>query len=342
MSNASKLGWANNLRAAATLGVVVIHCSSYVILNFGLIDKGHWLIAVIFNTAVRWAVPIFVMLTGSFVLSNYNDKLGSFINNAFNKIILPFLIWSIVYLMYNNGDDLFGNTLTNIQKSDLLIEKALSGTEVHLWYVYMIVGIYLVIPIFSKWTKYATPKELYLFLGFWFFLLFANPYLSNYTTDFQFNYFTGYIGYLIAGFYFFNYFKLNKVIPWLLLIISIASIAAITYTTSYAKNEFNDTFLAPLTPGIFIMSVSVYLLAKQSSLNMSKWLTNMVDQICKFSYGIYLVHYLVLALIDEYLIGINSFHPLLSIPAISLLCFACSYSIIYLLRKIPYLGKSIG
>jgi surface polysaccharide O-acyltransferase-like enzyme len=342
MSNTSKIGWANNLRAAATLGVVVIHCSSYVILNFGHIDKLHWLIAVIFNTAVRWSVPIFVMLTGSFVLSNYNDKLGHFLKNAFNKIIVPFLIWSIVYLLYNNWDDLFGNALTTAQKNELLIEKSLSGTEVHLWYVYMIVGVYLLIPIFSKWTKLASPKELYLFLGFWFFLLFANPYLNNYTTDFQFSYFSGYIGYLIAGFYLFNYVKLNKVIPWLLLIISIAIIAAVTYTTSFAKNEFNDTFLAPLTPGIFMMSASVYLIGKQSTIHLPKWFNNLVDQICKYSYGIYLVHYLVLALIDEYLIGINSFHPLLSIPAISLLCFACSFSIIYLLRKIPYLGKYIG
>ena len=342
MSNTSQLGWANNLRAAATLGVVVIHCSSYVILNFGHIDKWHWLIAVIFNAAVRWSVPVFVMLTGSFVLSNYNDKLGSFLKNAFNKIIIPFLIWSIVYLLYNNWDDLFGNALTTAQKNELLIEKALSGTEVHLWYVYMIIGVYLLIPIFSKWTKYASPKELYLFLGFWFFLLFANPFLNNYTTDFDFNYYTGYIGYLIAGFCFFNYFKLNKVIPWLLLIISIATIAAITYTTSFAKNEFNDAYLAPLTPGIFIMSASIYLIAKQSTVQLSSWMTNLVNQVCKYSYGIYLIHYLVLALIDEYLISINSFHPLLSIPTISLLCFACSFGIIYLLRKIPYLGKSIG
>jgi surface polysaccharide O-acyltransferase-like enzyme len=342
MSNSLKLAWANNLRAAATLGVVFIHCSSYVILDFGHIDNNHWLIAVIFNTAVRWSVPVFVMLTGSFVLSNYNDQLGNFLANAFKKIIIPFLIWSIVYLLYNNWDELFGLALSNVQKRALLVEKALSGTEVHLWYVYMIISVYLVIPIFSKWTNLARTKELTLFLGCWFFFLITTPFLNNYATDFQLNYFTGYIGYLIAGFYFFKYLTLNKATLWALLIISIASIATITYGASFEKKEFNDALLSPLTPGIFIMSASIYLLFKQSSVTLSSWMTSLVNQICKYSYGIYLVHYLILAMINEYLIGIDSFHPLLSIPLISLLCFACSFGTIYLLKKLPVLGNWIG
>ncbi|MEN9701038.1 MAG: hypothetical protein RIR55_341, partial [Bacteroidota bacterium] len=97
MSTSPKIAWANYLRAAATIGVIFIHSSSYLTGSFGQIPQNYWAISIAINTMVRWAVPIFVMLTGSFVLANYNNQPRPFFIKAFKKIIIPFLIWSIVY-----------------------------------------------------------------------------------------------------------------------------------------------------------------------------------------------------------------------------------------------------
>ena len=78
MQDNSKLNWANNLRAAATLGVIFIHTSSYLTGSFGKVPQSDWVVSIVMNTMVRWSVPVFVMLTGTFVLNNYNDQLTSF------------------------------------------------------------------------------------------------------------------------------------------------------------------------------------------------------------------------------------------------------------------------
>ena len=342
MSNTPKLSWANNLRAAATLGVIFIHASSYLTGSLGKIPQNDWVISIIINTAVRWSVPVFVMLTGSFVLGNYNDKIGDFLRKALNKIIVPFLIWSVFYLLHNNWDDLLGNRLSLSQKGGLVLENAISGSAVHLWYIYMIIGMYFIIPIFSKWTKYANKKELTLFLVFWFFLLVAYPLIDKYRTDFELNYFTGYIGYLIGGYYFFKFVQLNKIILWTLLLGSIAAISFATYHLAFQNNVDKEIYLAPLTPGVFLMSMSVYLLFKQSNIALPNWLNVVVTQICYYSYGIYLVHLVVLAWIDDLLISATAFNPLISLPLMSLLCLAFSYLIIFVLRKIPFIGNWVG
>jgi surface polysaccharide O-acyltransferase-like enzyme len=206
----------------------------------------------------------------------------------------------------------------------------------------MIAGLYLLIPIISKWTKEASEKQLRIFILFWFILLIAYPWIDQYKNDFELGFFTGYVGYLIAGYYFFKYISLPKWILWVLLILSCSFVGITTYLLGFQKNVDKEMFLAPLTPGIFIMSASVYLLFKQSNLHLNSWLAQVVNWICDYSYGIYLIHLLVLSLIDDKIMSIDGIHPLLSIPIVSFLCLLFSFSIIYLLRRIPIIGKWVG
>jgi len=342
MNAIPKLMWANCLRAAATLGVIFIHTSSYLTGSLGQIPQSHWLIAIIMNTMVRWSVPIFVMLTGTFVLNNYQGPIGIFLSKMFYKIIVPFLVWSVVYLLFNNWDSLLGANLTNAQKGQLVLDKFITGSAVHLWYVYMIIGVYLVIPIFARWISVAQKNEQFLFLCFWFTMLIIYPFIDTYKHDFELGYFTGYIGYLVAGYYIFKYVKLNISLAWFIFVLSILFTVLATFHIAFEKNIDKEMFLAPLTPGIFMMSASIYLLFKQASFNLPSWVINFVNNICKYSYGIYLAHLLVLALIDDYLISVASFNPLLSIPVISILCMAFSFGVVFLLRKLPIIGKWVG
>jgi surface polysaccharide O-acyltransferase-like enzyme len=342
MSSSPKIAWANNLRAAATIGVIFIHSSSYLTGSFRPIPQSYWMISIVINTLVRWAVPVFVMLTGSFVLANYNNQPRPFFIKAFKKIIIPFLIWSMVYLLYYNWETLLSNSITNSQKWALILDKMVTGTAVHLWYIYMIAGMYLLIPIIANWTKDASEKQLRIFILFWFILLIAYPWIDQYKNDFELGFFTGYVGYLISGYYFFKHISVPKWILWGSLILSCILISSATIYLGSQKNVDHEMFLAPLTPGIFIMSASVYLLFKQSTVSLNSWLAHVVNWICDYSFGIYLVHLLVLSIIDDKIMSIDGIHPLISIPIVSVLCLIFSFSFIYLLRRVPIIGKWVG
>jgi surface polysaccharide O-acyltransferase-like enzyme len=342
MQDNSKLNWANNLRAAATLGVIFIHTSSYLTGSLGKEPQSNWIISIVMNTMVRWSVPVFVMLTGTFVLDNYNDKIIPFLKKAFFKIVVPFLIWSTVYLLFNFWDNVLGPNLSLYERAHFVIEKFITGTAVHLWYVYMIICVYLVIPIFARWVRASQKAEQFLFLCFWFIMLVVYPFIDRYKNDFELGFFTGYIGYLVAGYFLFKYVQLSKSLLWFLFITTITLTILGTYYLAFQQNPNKEMLLAPLTPGVFIMSASIYLLFKQASVTYPNWLSNLVNAICKYSYGIYLIHLLVLALIDDYIVSVADFNPLWSIPVISLLTMSFSFCSIYLLRKLPIIGKWIG
>ena len=342
MSDSNKLIWANSLRAVATFAVVVIHVSSYVTYEFGKISNTYWTIGDVFNSSVRWAVPVFIMLTGAFVLPNYNGDLKSFLIKAFKRILIPFAFWLAVYLLYYEWDNLFHSVLTNQQKVELIWIKLSTGSAVHLWYVYMIIAIYLLIPLFSKWARSGSKTEFLFFLSIWFLLLWNENYFLKTESHFQYNYFTGYIGYLFLGTFLFQYSKVNKWLLYIGFVGAIVATAFITYYLSFHNKKLNETYLPPLTPNICIMSVSIFLIFKNSSIRLSERMIKIVNFFSQYSYGVYLMHILVLALIDDYVIEVTSFNPILAIPMISIACFFISYGLVYLFKKIPYINIFFG
>lgn len=56
-------------------------------------------------------------------------------------------------------------------------------TTVHLWYIYMLIGLYLLVPIISPWIEKAGKKEMTFFLTLWLLCTFSTYFLSSFPTD---------------------------------------------------------------------------------------------------------------------------------------------------------------
>jgi surface polysaccharide O-acyltransferase-like enzyme len=339
----AKLLWANNLRALATIAVIVLHVASTISSLYPAISKHYFLTSIFIDSSVRWGVPVFIMLSGSFALENYDNRIRSFFAKMFNRIVLPFLFWSVVYLFFFSWKELTDPAKSIGQLLSFAGHQFLSGTASHLWFVYVIVSMYLVFPFLSKWTKVATEKEYIYFFVLWLFFLLIDPYLSAFDINFSYTFFTGFIGYIVLGNYLFKTTrKFNLLLLISLFLTGFLYTAIRTYFISIQENETNELFMDNLSLNICLMSFCVYLVCKYGNYAPHSTWQRMVDIICKYSYGIYLSHLLILNIFLRLGLKFEFIHPIISIPLITITCLLISCGLIMVMKKIPVLKMLAG
>jgi surface polysaccharide O-acyltransferase-like enzyme len=100
----------DSLRTFAILAVVLIHTTTRTLeaAKFNLSD---FPVSIFLNQIVRFAVPLFFMISGFVLETNFDGKSGylSFIKKRFSRIFIPFVFWSVVYYLfvYNQNHDNF-------------------------------------------------------------------------------------------------------------------------------------------------------------------------------------------------------------------------------------------
>src|SRR5471030_834261 len=226
------IDWINNLRVIALFAVIVLHTSAVLLAQYGKVPYGDWLTADIYNAIVRFAVPVFVMITGALLLHR-EYELGDFFKKRLGRVVWPFLFWSLVYIGYSwyNEEISFGTDAWVNTKQVLYLLK--DGSSYHLWYVYMLIGLYFFIPVLSKFVRNASEKEILYFLMIWVaVMLITQPYLVRYNPSVDMHYFAGFAGYLVLGHYLaFKDFNAKYLRLWMILlfVFSIALIAIGTW-----------------------------------------------------------------------------------------------------------------
>lgn len=145
----------------------------------------------------RTAVPIFFILSGYFLLPLRYGTL-EFFKKRLTRVLLPTAFWFIVYYLFGKSWD--NPTVT------FWTEKT-----PHLWYMYALLGIYLVAPIISHWYKAVSIKEKTMYISLWglslVFVISKSPISLEFThqgllysTPYHaLLYVAGYIGYFILG-----------------------------------------------------------------------------------------------------------------------------------------------
>ncbi|RWY53883.1 acyltransferase [Mucilaginibacter gilvus] len=338
--NQIKLSWISNLRLIAMLAVVVLHTASPLLFNYKTSALGNWMAADVYNAAVRFAVPVFVMITGALLLGK-DYELGDFLKKRLGRLLLPFLFWSLVYVAYQWYEEIIyfhGGLWGNI---NLVLHQLKIGSSYHLWYVYLLVGLYLIIPIISKFVRNASEKELLYFLAIWFItILISNPYLTRFETAVELRYFSGYIGYLVLGYYLANkQFNFPGVVFIAVLVfICFAIIATIgTFYVVVKTKELSTYFYEPVGPFVVMLSASAFLIAKNTVIRLPIKFILICENAGKYTLGIYFVHALILNILELNGITYQVFNPWLSIPAVAVLCFLISWLLVWLMSKIPVL-----
>lgn len=137
--------WIDWMRIAACLMVFIVHSTEpfYLGGDGALIltnTDAFW--ASFFDSFVRACVPLFIVAS-SYLQFPLHCSAGDFFRKRAVRILIPFIIWSLVYAFA------FGEPVSNLK--DLLLNFNYAAG--HLWFVYMLCGIYLLMPLLSPWAE---------------------------------------------------------------------------------------------------------------------------------------------------------------------------------------------
>ncbi|QKJ30168.1 acyltransferase family protein [Mucilaginibacter mali] len=342
------LDWINNLRIIALFAVIMLHCSSPLLADYIKVPRAQWLAADLYNALTRFAVPVFVMITGALLLGREEDVFV-FLKKRLGRVVVPFLFWSLVYVAYayyNEEIPYTGDTWITVKQ---VLHQLKYGSSYHLWYVYMLIGLYLIIPVLGKFIRNASEKETLYFLVVWLVvMLFSQPYLMRYNPQVDARYFGGYIGYLVLGYYLANKQFSNMRVFGMMAVLAIASVAVITWGTALLHQHYNGIstlMYEPLSWPIVLAASAIFMMMRFTKSLRSIAIINIRNFITKYNYGIYLGHALVLTLLDydeHYNLSYKSFNPFFSIPLTALVCFVLTLLLVYLINKLPFIGKYIS
>lgn len=228
----SRLGWVDLLRITACFLVVLAHCCDGFVGAFDS-DRSAFLAGASIGSLARPSVPLFVLMTAYLLLPiPSGEGMLGFWRRRIGRIALPLVFWSIAlpvmfYLYFgliNPGSanptvDIAGYTLSGLTAKIALMVINFNFDTVPLWYLYMLAGLYLLMPVINAWLTAATRRELDAVLAVWGFTLLI-PYIKlmaphvGYTGNFgsmeilgacdwnaygTFYYFSGFTGYLVLA-----------------------------------------------------------------------------------------------------------------------------------------------
>ncbi len=371
----NRLVWLDVIRCIAMMMVIGVHCIDpfYISPTMRVIPEyTHW--AAIYGSLLRPSVPLFVMMTGLLLLPIKQQPLGNFYKKRIYRVLFPFLIWSVLYSMFPWFTGLLGlpkeiigdffcytqghesQSLMDSLKDVAMIPFNFSHKENHMWYIYLLIGLYLYMPFFSGWIEKASNKTKQTFLFIWVISLFI-PYIREYVANMLFDrsgyvfgtdtwnefsmfyYFAGFNGYLLLGHYVKQGNNWSVLKTFLICTIMFAIGYYVTYTgfsTTAANPNATETemelYFTFCSPNVLLMTLAVFLILQKVVINapiVVKALANMT----KCGFGIYMVHYFVVGPFFL-LIGPSAIPIPLQVPLMAVCIFICSWAFTALMYKL--------
>ena len=230
-----RLDWVDAIRIVACILVIMQHCSDPFYMNFDL-SSADFFAGCGMASLSRPCVPLFVMITGVLLLP-IKEEAGAFYRKRIGRVIPP-LIFASLFLaiadflwlgnLWNSSSpaiDTNAYTLTATLKKCWTFIFNFNYSTTPLWYLYMLIGLYLVMPILSGWLRSASRREMELVIGIWAiftfmpYIRFVAPLLGyegnfgnmglwgecDWTNNGTAYYMTGFAGYLLLGYYLHTY-----------------------------------------------------------------------------------------------------------------------------------------
>ena len=335
-----RIPYLDGLRVFAIVAVVTVHVTCMFYTNAGISD---WYAACTYGSLVRWCVPVFCMISGALFLTKKELSLGSLYSRYIKRIVIAFLFWSTIYaILYSSHPFSAKEFIGNIAHG-----------HYHLWFLFMICGLYIALPILR--LIFANRIVLRYFLMVSFIVAFVIPFffdishsfgiIENFIERLEHGYnrmglhlFFGFTSYFLWG----GVLKTYELCPQRrrvlyatgvfcgFLIVILTSLLHQRNGTGVNEVFYNYTGLL-----VFVLSISIFIYGRYS-----RWFEQLsktvLTKISDLVFGVYLIHIIILDNMMRIMPDIR-LSVWLEIPLITLCVFSISLVVVWLLKKyVPY------
>lgn len=354
MNNQSqRLYWVDLLRLVAMLMVIAAHCVDiYNATPQSDPMNSFW--GAFIGSLMRPSVPLFAMMTGLLLLP-IGESAAEFYKRRIPRVLLPMILWSAVYYLIPWLTGVVGldkSVITTLfpfefspsqetgdaLKNIALIPFTFNGYTTHMWYLYMLIGLYLLMPFLSAWVEKRDRTMTNTFMALWLCSL-TLPYLQQLIAPNLFGecawnkfgtlyYFSGFVGYLLLGHLMARRspIPLRKIVAMGVMlyvsgyIITYTGFASMAVQYSYEEApELLELFWQFCSPNVVMMALGIFLIVQRINIT-SPRLQQLLANITRCSFGTYLMHYIFIGPVILMLTPLGMPTPL---------CVVCSVVIVF-------------
>ena len=334
----------DGLRILAAFAVVVLHTVAPLFSD--LYQSYDWNVANVYESLVRWSVPVFFMISGALFLNKRKElNIGRLYKKNIFRVFLIYLFWSIVYTLPLLNDGL---------SSSYILFRILNG-PFHFWFLKILIGLYIAVPLFRAITSNRKTEEYFLLFAMLMGIVLPSVLsvlelfdtrlmvaLRGFCESFDMIFVSTYSFYFVLGHYLFEY-PISAAKKRALYIIGIVSpillFGANCYGSSLLGNPYQGFLSNSFVCTMFLAAtIYVYVINCCSCMCMTR-AGNILSKISKYTFGVYIVHILVMNLLWKIGITPSVYTLFWFIPLYAIIVFVISLLITFILHRIPYVNR---
>ena len=346
------------IRTVAITTVIFLHATAdLTVPQMDQFEIIRWSVNDIYQSIGRICVPLFVMLSGALLLQpEKNDTLVSFFKKRWARIGMPWIFWGAAYFAWNSL------VLQNPFTLNTVAQGILTGPYYNFWYLYMLVGLYLLTPVLRILLRKVDRVAVKRYVGVWFVGVAVVPFAftltaySPFTNTLTSAIWVGYLLFGLAGYFVLGTLLVNLQIRRSILSILAALGIALTAIGIYiiqspiGGNREVFAFTVYFGPWTIMTATAVFLLLNTIKLPSLTAIPSrgvkLLGVISRNTLPLALFHLMVLESLQRGYFGFaingNTVNSIVGVPLITAVTLFISLGIILLLKKIPYLKRVIG
>lgn len=345
----------DQMRSFAIILVIVIHICNMIMVIHSTGTVG-WSIPAITRSFSIIAVPLFLLISGALLLNRSYD-LKDYLIHRFIRLILPVIFWGIIVMIVN----LYAGPSYLAQK-DNIFDIIVWFFNKGYWFSWMLISIYLFIPVINTFIKEYSFKGLEYFLSLWFIYVILDSFNLYPLGQIDLSYFAGYIGFILLGYYLNN--KEFRFSDRAMYLIGLFIYLIFSIINCYLR--VNCLYVGPIIERMGLITVlqviGIFLFIKYFAIYSENNVKSISNRIYSFfkdtilgkltisislcSYGIYLTHYMFLHIgsvwVQKNIFPIFYANPIKIMPLLLIVTVILSWVLVFFVSKVPHLKKWTG
>ncbi len=342
------------IRVVAIILVIVYHVANEPYNPLSMTSTQYfafWWSNAIYLSLATLGVPLFIMLSGALLLQpqKANEPLQVFLKKRLSRIGVAFVFWSIIYFAWGY---FFNHTALTV--NSVISELLNGGAYKQFWFIYLIMGLYLITPFLRLIVANADRRLLRYLIVLWFVGVTLIPLfhlITGFAVDSNMFLFGGYIGYFVLGTYLIEA-KLPTKTTKRLLLVGLATTVAGLYLMCFVFQSLGQYFYFTLYTalGVVVSSVALYMLLSKYPRDWPKTshprLKQLTHAISVNTLAIFFLHPIVIEAFNAgvfgFKISLTQIPLALEVPLLTAVSLFVSLGIILLCKKVPVLRTLVG